>query len=277
MTRFTIDQLPPTWQVKNQGPAEQVFGSLLKGAEKGENLNTMEFAVKAGLELHDWRIKNNETADPIKKMTSQEWEVVLGNKQHPHYNDVVAELRKDLPFVAVGLGALYRDTTSESILGEFDRKYSTSKIAPSVGAAQSSDLRAIIDVSPGLLGTVISFKEQFIQGLSPEGIQKISSILQIDERLDGKGVASPEGQLDKTKLAAELAKHATRADLSPQEQKVLSAFAAYYHAYVAPFPDKSETEPATSIFSYLTDRSKEWDVLFEQIPQATLSPLLRAS
>jgi len=221
----------------------------------------MEFAVKAGLELHDWRIKNNETADPIKKMTSQEWEVVLGNKQHPLYNDVVAELRKDLPFVAVGLGALYRDTTSESILGEFDRKYSTSKIAPSVGAAQSSDLRAIIDVSPGLLGTVISFKEQFIQGLSPEGIQKISSILQIDERLDGKGVASPEGQLDKTKLAAELAKHATRADLSPQEQKVLSAFAAYYHAYVAPFPDKSETEPATNIFGYLTDSSKEWDVL----------------
>ena len=98
--------------MKNQGPAEQVFGSLLNGAEKGENLNTVEFAVKAGLELHDWGIKNTKAEDPIKKMTSQEWKEVLGNKQHPDYNDVVAELRKDLRFVAVGLGALDKDRPS---------------------------------------------------------------------------------------------------------------------------------------------------------------------
>ena len=132
---------------------------------------------------------------------------------------------------------------------------------PSAGIAPTGGLPAKLGVDRAKLGTVISFKHEFITQLTPKGVEKIETILKSDERLDGKGVASPEGQLDKTKLAAELAKHATRAELSPQEQKVLSAFAAYYHAYVAPFPDKSETEPATSIFSYLTDRSKKWDVL----------------
>jgi len=121
-----VRDLPPTWQMKNNGVAELVYGLIESSVRAREPLTTVDTLVKVGCAIHDAWLKQpwNKPADEIQAMTGEMWRPILADPTHPNFRAVAAELRKDLPnFVRGASIALGREDLGGELLERFDRSF----------------------------------------------------------------------------------------------------------------------------------------------------------
>jgi hypothetical protein len=121
-----LNELPPTWQKKNSGSADLVYGLLEESVRKQEPLTDMKNLVDAACKIHDnWLGQSwNKPNGPIQAMSGEQWTTILSNPMSSDFHAVAEELRKDLPNLLLGLSlALGKPELKGIIQKRFDEYY----------------------------------------------------------------------------------------------------------------------------------------------------------
>ena len=123
-----------------------------------------------------------------------------------------------------------------------------------------------------------SFKQAFFSKLSSADKQILEQIIENDPRLSGGGKLSmpPRGDATVEAVEKQALTNAHGTELSLSGQAALKTFASFYQRYLSSFANEGETEPASSLWGYLGDKSMKWDIVLELDPK-DYRPLAAAS
>ena len=123
-----------------------------------------------------------------------------------------------------------------------------------------------------------SYKQAFFTKLSPTDKQILEQLIENDPRLSGNGklLMPPRGDATVEAVERQALANARDAGLSLSGQAALKTFASFYQRYLSSFVNEGETEPASSLWGYLGDKSMKWDIVLELDPK-DLRPVAAAS
>ena len=123
-----------------------------------------------------------------------------------------------------------------------------------------------------------SFKEGFFTRLSASDKQILEALLEKDPRLSGCGKLSmpPRGGATIEEVERQSLASVKDTNLSLSGKAALVTFAGFYQRYLSSFVNEGETEPASSLWGYLGDKTMKWDIVMELDPK-DLRPVAAAS
>jgi len=132
------------------------------------------------------------------------------------------------------------------------------------------------DVSTQIL--VGSYKQGFFSRLSKSDRQILDQLFEQDPRLSGGGKLAmpPRGGATVEDVEKQALASVRDTSLSLTGQAALKSFASFYQRYLSSFVNEGATEPASSLWGYLGDRSMKWDIVMELDPK-DLRPVAAAS